>query len=101
MGELDGRVAIVTGSSSGIGEHLTALLARSCGPVRVNAVARGLIATPLSANMVEQHATVAETVPLHRSGRPQDCAEAVLGLLRNAYVTGKVVVVDGGSSLMW
>ena len=51
--------------------------------------------------MVEQHATVAETVPLHRSGRPQDCAEAVLGLLRNAYVTGKVVVVDGGSSLMW
>ena len=81
--------------------HLTALLAKSCGPVRVNAVAPGLIATPLSADLVEQHAATAATVPLHRSGLPQDCAEAVIGLLRNAYVTGQVMVVDGGSSLVW
>jgi ketoreductase RED2 len=81
--------------------HLTALLAKSCGPVRVNAVAPGLVATPLSADMVEQHARVAEAVPLQRSGQPQDCAEAVIALLRNAYVTGQVMVVDGGSSLIW
>jgi ketoreductase RED2 len=81
--------------------HLTALLAKSCGPVRVNAVAPGLVATPLSASLVAQHATVAETVPMHRSGRPQDCAEAVLALLRNGYVTGQVLAVDGGSALMW
>jgi len=80
--------------------HLTALLAKSCGPVRVNAVAPGLVDTPLSADLVEQHAAVAATAPLRRSGRPEDCAEAVIGLLRNTYVTGHVVVVDGGSSLL-
>ena len=81
--------------------HLTALLAKSCGPVRVNAVAPGLIDTPLSADLHDQRAAVAAAVPLHRSGRPQDCAEAVIGLLRNAYVTGHVMVVDGGNSLVW
>src|SRR5689334_25008898 len=74
--------------------HLTALLAKSCGPVRVNAVAPGLVDTPLSAPLVAQRATVAETVPMRRSGRPQDCAEAVLALLRNGYVTGQVLAVD-------
>ena len=81
--------------------HLTALLAKSCGPVRVNAVAPGLVATPLSANMPELHAAVAAAVPLHRSADPQDCADAVIALVRNAYVTGQVLVVDGGSSLVW
>ena len=81
--------------------HLTALLAKSCGPVRVNAVAPGLVDTPLSADLHDQHAAVAAAVPLHRSGRPRDCAEAVIGLLRNAYVTGHVMVVDGGNSLVW
>jgi ketoreductase RED2 len=81
--------------------HLTALLAKSCGPVRVNAVAPGLVDTPLSASLPpEQHAAVAAAVPLHRSARPQDCAEAVVGLLRAAYVTGHVLVVDGGNSLV-
>ena len=81
--------------------HLTALLAKSFGPVRVNAVAPGLVDTPLSASLVDVRATVAETVPLHRSGRPHDCAEAVLALLRNAYLTGQVLVVDGGHTLVW
>jgi Enoyl-(Acyl carrier protein) reductase len=71
--------------------------AKSCGPVRVNAVAPGLVETSLSANLQEQHAAVAAAVPLHRSAHPQDCAEAVIGLLRNAYVTGHVMVVDGGT----
>jgi ketoreductase RED2 len=81
--------------------HLVALLAKSCGPVRVNAVAPGLVATPLTANLHAQHAATAASVPLHRSARPEDCAEAVLALLRNSYTTGQVMVVDGGSSLVW
>jgi ketoreductase RED2 len=81
--------------------HLTALLAKSCGPVRVNAVAPGFVATPLTAGMPDQQAAVAAAVPLHRAARPEDCAEAVIGLLRNAYVTGHVMVVDGGNSLVW
>lgn len=81
--------------------HLVELLAKSCGPVRVNAVAPGLVATPLTAGMHEQHAATAAAVPLHRSARPDECAEAVIGLLRNAYVTGHIMVVDGGSTLVW
>ena len=43
---------------------------------------------------------MAATTPLHRSATPEDCAEAVIGLIRNSYVTGNVVVVDGGTSLV-
>ncbi len=80
--------------------HLTPLLAKSCGPVRVNAVAPGLVATPWTSQWEDQHAAVAATSPLHRSATPDDCAEAVIGLIRNSYITGHVVVVDGGTSLV-
>jgi ketoreductase RED2 len=81
--------------------HLTKLLAKSCGPVRVNAVAPGLVATPWTADWDAQHAGVAAVAPLHRSATPEDCAEAVLSLLRNTYVTGHILVVDGGTSLVF
>jgi ketoreductase RED2 len=80
--------------------HLTPLLAKACGPVRVNAVAPGLVATPWTSQWDDQHAAVAATSPLHRSATPDDCAEAVIGLIRNSYITGQVVVVDGGTSLV-
>ena len=80
--------------------HMTALLAKSCGPVRVNAVAPGLVATPWTSQWEDQHASVAATAPLRRSATPDDCAEAVIGLVRNSYITGHVVVVDGGTTLV-
>ena len=58
---------------------MTALLAKSCGPVRVNAVAPGLVATPWTSQWPDQHAAVAATTPMHASATPEDCAEAVLG----------------------
>ncbi|MGZ4766806.1 MAG: SDR family NAD(P)-dependent oxidoreductase, partial [Ilumatobacteraceae bacterium] len=80
--------------------HLAPLLAKACGPVRVNAVAPGLVATPWTSQWGDQHAAVAATAPLHRSATPEDCAEAVIGLIRGSYITGQVVVVDGGTSLV-
>ncbi len=80
--------------------HLTPLLAKACAPVRVNAVAPGLVATPWTSQWDDQHAAVAATSPLHRSATPDDCAEAVIGLIRSSYITGHVVVVDGGTSLV-
>jgi len=80
--------------------HMTLLLAKSCGPVRVNAVAPGLVATQWTSAWEDQHAAVAATSPLHRSATPQDCADAVMGLIGNSYITGNVVVVDGGTSLV-
>jgi ketoreductase RED2 len=80
--------------------HMTQLLAKACGPVRVNAVAPGLVATPWTSQWEDQHASVAATSPLHRSATPEDCADAVIGLIRSSYITGHVVVVDGGTSLV-
>jgi ketoreductase RED2 len=80
--------------------HLTALLAKSCGPVRVNAVAPGLVATPWTETWGDRHAAVAAIAPLHRSATPEDCAEAVLAFVRNRYVTGSILTVDGGVTLV-
>ena len=45
------------------------------------------------------HAAIAKLAPVPRSATPDDCAEAVLALLRNKYTTGEIFVVDGGSTL--
>jgi len=79
--------------------HMTLLLAKACGPVRVNAVAPGLVDTPWTAGWESRHAQVAAVAPMHRSATPEDCAEAVLALVRNPYVTGHIFVVDGGLGL--
>ncbi len=79
--------------------QMTVLLAKSYGPIRVNAVAPGLVATPWTADWDAQHAAVAAIAPLQRSATPEDCAEAVLALLRNRYATGQIFVVDGGITL--
>ncbi len=80
--------------------HLTALLANVTGPtVRVNAVAPGLIRTPWTAEWGPVHDSMAQRAPLGRSGEPGDIAAAVADVAANRYLTGQVVVVDGGLSL--
>ncbi len=80
--------------------HMTALLAKVVGPeVRVNAVAPGLVDTPWTADWDVVREVVSQVAPLKRSGQPADVAEVILSLARASYVTGQVVVVDGGLSL--
>ncbi|MCZ6456827.1 MAG: SDR family NAD(P)-dependent oxidoreductase [Actinobacteria bacterium] len=78
--------------------QLTVLLAKVCGPVRVNAVAPGLVSTPWTAEWDEMHEQVSKTAPLGRSAIPDDIAHAVMALATNTYTTGEVMVVDGGLS---
>ncbi|HWM21043.1 MAG TPA: SDR family oxidoreductase [Ilumatobacteraceae bacterium] len=83
--------------------HLTALMAKFTGPeVRVNAVAPGLVDTPWTVG--ERWDVVREqikaTIPLHRSGTPDDITDAVIGLITSRYATGQVLVIDGGTSLV-
>jgi ketoreductase RED2 len=80
--------------------HLTALLAKACAPVRVNAVAPGLVDTPWTKDWTAQHEGIKAVAPLHRAATPDDCAEAVVSLIRNRYTTGHVFVVDGGTTLV-
>lgn len=79
--------------------QMTKLLAKSYGPIRFNAVAPGLVATPWTADWDAQHEAVARSAPLKRSATPEDCAEAAVALLRMTYATGQVVVVDGGLTI--
>lgn len=81
--------------------HQTRLLAKALGPdIRVNAVAPGLVDTPWTQDWHEIRALVTAMAPMRRSATPDDVAEMVLGLVRSSYVTGEVVVLDGGLGLL-
>ena len=80
--------------------HMTRLLANSLGPaIRVNAVAPGLVDTPWTADWDFVREFVKAQAPLQRTASPEDVAEVILGLARSTYVTGEVVLVDGGLHL--
>jgi 3-oxoacyl-[acyl-carrier protein] reductase/pteridine reductase len=75
---------------------LTRQLALDLAPaVRVNAVAPGPVLPPPGYSE-EKVARAARRTLLKRWGTPEDVVEAVLYLLRADYVTGEVLVVDGG-----
>jgi 3-oxoacyl-[acyl-carrier protein] reductase len=80
---------------------LTKALARELGTrgVRVNAVAPGYITTELTDVLTEaQRDAILTNTPLARLGEPADVAACVRFLCSDdaAYVTGEVVLVDGG-----
>jgi ketoreductase RED2 len=81
--------------------HLATMLAVALAPeVRVNVVAPGFIDTPWTAGADGLRSAMSAKAPLGRPGRPEEVAEVVLGLLRSTYVTGQVVVADGGFRLV-
>ena len=67
--------------------------------ITVNAVAPGFIETDMTnALTAEQRDGLAKQIPLERLGKPEDVAQAVLFLASDSasYITGQVLVVDGG-----
>jgi NAD(P)-dependent dehydrogenase (short-subunit alcohol dehydrogenase family) len=81
--------------------HLTRHLAGELGPnVRVNAIAPGLVQTDFARALWEPAGEEAERPwPLRRIGQPEDIAGAALYLCSDlaSWVTGEVLVVDGGA----
>lgn len=78
---------------------LTKALAKEIFPIRVNAVAPGAI---LFSPMVDEKTKVKilQKIPLKRNGKVNEIAHAVLFLLEKTPLSGEIVVVDGGRSLV-
>jgi len=78
---------------------LTRAAALALAPkVRVNAIAPGPVLKP-EGWTDEQWDKLRPATPLDRLGSSQDVVEAVLYLIRAEFVTGHVLVVDGGRTL--
>lgn len=77
---------------------LTRSLAKALAPeIRVNAIAPGTITLP--GDPPEMEADFVKRAPLHRSGTPSDVASAVSFLIHSGFITGQVLVLDGGRTL--
>lgn len=85
-------------------EGLTRALAVELKPLRVNCVAPGVVKTDLWAGMGEAerdafYASEAARLPVGHAGEVEEIAESYLYLIRQTYVTGQVLYVDGGALL--
>ncbi len=69
--------------------------------IRVNCVVPGIIRTRFHEAMTPEAKAhnLAVRIPLHREGTPEQVAEAVRTLVTNDFITGEVLVVDGGASM--
>ena len=80
--------------------HVTRLLALALGPaIRVNCVAPGLVETAMGANWPEATELWNTRSPMRRPAKPDDIADLVAALVANDYVTGEIVIADGGLNL--
>jgi NAD(P)-dependent dehydrogenase (short-subunit alcohol dehydrogenase family) len=93
--------APLTTASAHTTEGLAMGLARDLAPIRVNAVCLGLITSEQIQMMGEAMIKgFTANLPLPRGGTVEEAAEAYLYLMRATYVTGQIVRVDGGASLV-
>ncbi|MBF0189162.1 MAG: SDR family oxidoreductase [Magnetococcales bacterium] len=76
-------------------------LARDLAPdVRVNAVAPGVVLSPDDSMMVDSFQRALRRTPLARQSNPESVVQAVRFLAHTPFVTGEVIRVDGGRSLV-
>lgn len=65
--------------------------------IRVNAIAPGEIDTDMNKNFSkEEIKDIEKQIPLGRIGKPKDIANTVYMLCNNEYITGQIIIVDGG-----
>ncbi len=97
--------ASVGAASCGAIEAFARSLAIELAPIRVNTIQPGFIDTPLIDELVGERkqdliAMQASRLPVKRIGTPEDIADAVLFLMKNGFVTGITLTVDGGHTLI-
>jgi 7-alpha-hydroxysteroid dehydrogenase len=103
MGRVTGRGFLAYGTGKAALAHYTRLAARDLAPrIRVNAIAAGAVATSaleIVTGNDELRTAVEDNTPLRRIGAPEDIAATVVYLASpaGAFVTGRVLEVDGGT----
>jgi 7-alpha-hydroxysteroid dehydrogenase len=102
MGRMRDRGFVAYGTAKAALAHMTRLLAADLAPrVRVNAIAVGSVATSaLEVVLTDDnlHDAMVAGTPLKRLGQPEEIAYGALYLASpaGAYITGKVLEIDGG-----
>ena len=86
-------------------EGLTRALAIELAPIRVNIVAPGMVKTPLWQNIPQDqranmYRQAGERLPVGHVGEAEEVAKAYLYLMLQTYITGQVLNVDGGGTLV-
>lgn len=80
--------------------HMTKLLALNLAPaIRVNALAPGLVNTPMTANWTAAQALWHDRAPMKRGAQPHEIAEVASMLVASNYLTGEIIICDGGLNL--
>ena len=85
-------------------DTLAKALATEMAPIRVNCVSPGRIETPWWKYLSEEQRQAlfertAASLPLKRIGKPEEIAAQIVHLMQNGFMTGSVVLVDGGGSV--
>lgn len=79
-------------------------LALELAPVRVNVISPGWVDTPIwdqvAMDKSAAFADLTQRLPARRVGTPEDIARAFLAVMRNDYISGAVLHVDGGHRLI-
>jgi NAD(P)-dependent dehydrogenase (short-subunit alcohol dehydrogenase family) len=80
--------------------HVTQLLALSLSPnIRINAIAPGLVDTPMTQTWVDAHKLWKDKSPMARGAKPSDIAHIASMLVSSDYLTGEIILCDGGLNL--
>jgi NAD(P)-dependent dehydrogenase (short-subunit alcohol dehydrogenase family) len=112
----DGSVIFMTGAASRVAmvgtsglaavnggiTQMAQTLSKELAPLRVNVVSPGLVDTPAYDAMPAQakagmFSGAAQSLPVGRTGVPDDIAQCVEMLIGNTFATGMVLDIDGGA----
>jgi NAD(P)-dependent dehydrogenase (short-subunit alcohol dehydrogenase family) len=69
--------------------------------IKVNCVAPGVIRTRFQDFLKPEQVknNIENRIPLHREGTPEDVADVIATLIKNGFITGENIVIDGGMSM--
>jgi NAD(P)-dependent dehydrogenase (short-subunit alcohol dehydrogenase family) len=83
--------------------HIARGLAREFAPdnIRVNCIAPGVIRTRFHQHMSpeQKKLNLDQRIPLKREGTPEQVADLMVAVIKNEYITGDTLTIDGGLSM--